>query len=98
MLHFINLTYFIIDRNTIKKHHLVNRFPDYFGLLTETINDTTKETEDFPPDLPSTTVRKVTAIQNTKVQNVVQVLATVIQKTGHSSLQGLASPRGPAYL
>ena len=56
---------FIIGRNTIKKHHLVNRFPDYFGLLKKT-NDITKETEDLLPDLPSTKVRKVTAIQNTK--------------------------------
>ena len=57
---------FIIGRNKIKKHHLVNRFPDYFGLLTEKINDITIETEDNPPDLPSTKVRKVIAIQNTK--------------------------------
>ena len=57
---------FIIGRNKIKRHHLVKRFPDFFGLLTEKINDITKETEDLLPDLPSTKVRKVTAIQNTK--------------------------------
>ena len=63
MLHLSTTPFdFIIGRNTIKKHHLVNRFPEYFGLLTEKINDITKETEDLLPDLPSTKVRKVTAI------------------------------------
>ena len=67
MLHLSTTPFdFIIGRNAIKKHHLVNRYPDYFGLLTEKINDVTKDTEDSPPDLPSTKVRKVTAIQNTK--------------------------------
>ena len=57
---------FIIGCNTIKKHHLVNRFPEYFGLLAEKINNITKETENNPSDLPSTKVRKVTAVQNTE--------------------------------
>ena len=92
MLHFINLTYFIIDRNTIKRHHLVHSFPDFFGLLTEKFNDITKETDDFPADLPSAKVRKIQS------PHVVQLLATVNLTTRYSSLQGLASPRGPPYL
>ena len=81
---------FIIGCNTIQKHHLVNEFPDYFGLLIKKINDITKETKDTPLDLPSTKVRKVTAAQNTYV---VQVLVTVHSTTGYSSQQGLVSPR-----
>ena len=57
---------FIIGRNTIKKHHLINRFPNYCGLFTKKINDITKETGNTPSDLPSTKVRKVRAAQNTK--------------------------------
>ena len=67
MLHLLTTPFdFIIGRNTIKKYHLVNRFPDYFGLLTEKINDRTKETKNSPSDLPLTKVRKVIVAQNTK--------------------------------
>ena len=43
---------FIIGRNTIKKYRLVKRFAEYFGLLTEKINDRTKETKNTPSDPP----------------------------------------------
>ena len=54
---------FIIGRNVIKKHLLINRFSDYFDLLSEKPNGITKEIMDISSDIPSTKVKKVTAAQ-----------------------------------
>jgi transposase InsO family protein len=62
----LNLTPFdlIIGRETIIKHHLVNRYPTYFGLEP---GDTTPETEGASSDLTSKKSTKVKAnIQNKK--------------------------------
>ena len=51
----------IIGRKTIKKHHLVNRFPTYFGYIPDMTNDITQETENVHSDLPPLRKIKVKA-------------------------------------
>jgi hypothetical protein len=55
----------IIGRETINKHHLVSRFPAYFGFLKDT-KDKTTEAEDASSNLTSSNKRKVTALTTHK--------------------------------
>ena len=48
----------IIGRNTIKKHHLVNRFPAYFGAILEPTDITPIESGGAPPVLCQATKQK----------------------------------------
>jgi hypothetical protein len=57
----------ILGRNTIKKHHLVNRFPTYFGVIEDDTIDITNETGCPPPVLCRATKQpKVKAKTNKK--------------------------------
>ena len=48
----------IIGRKTILKHHLVNRFPAYFGIILHDTIDITHETDCTPPVLCQATKQK----------------------------------------